>query len=287
VSSPAGTPGPAPRRQYERTDVVLEPGGLYAIRSFTGQSARVTRYTRPELLEIGDQISALGAIPREAPAIRGAGEFVASASGKPGAGVLLRRRAADQPGHSHAADPPADQGSGGGPDPARGLPWLDAHVAAGGYLRTSPWTWANGEWSALTREITVPADIQVRHGDQASPLTVEEAVRDAAAGATLTVTQVDHDGKLVPGVGAFLCPAGTAPGTGDGPPGPGVLVSVPDPHPADRHPAPGWPVVRARLACHALAVDIAEAATLYAAAVPARQTGASQRDRRRSPDREL
>jgi hypothetical protein len=195
VSSSAGTPGPAPGRQYERTDVVPE---------------------------------------------------------------------------------------GGGPVPAGGLAWLDANVAAAGCLRTGPWAWADGEWSASARKITVPAGVQVRRVTQASPLTVEEAVREAAAGTVLTVTQVGHDGEPVPGTSAVLWPAGTVPGAADdGLPEPGVLVDLP--------PCPPGPpgAARARIDCYSVAADIAEAATLYAAAAPARHAGASRRDRLKYPGPEL
>lgn len=265
MSSPAGTPGPAPGRQYERTDVVLEDGGLYAVRSVTGESSRVTRYTFRELLEIRDQVSALEAAAPEALITGGAGEFTATASGKPGTGVVLRRQS--------AALPPGP-GSGDGPVPARDLAWLDAQVAAGGCLRTGPWAWADGRWTAPVREITVPADAQIRRGEHPGPLTVEEAVREAAAGTMLIVTQVDRDGEPVLGVRAAVWPADIVPAAaGDGPPGRGALAGLPD-------TVSPWPpgAARARIACYAVAADIAEAATLYAAAVPARHTGASRRD---------
>lgn len=137
------------------------------------------------------------------------------------------------------------------------VPALDARLAADGYLRTGTWqqvasfdvTWTGRVTCCLVQQVTVPAGTEIRGHGEDRALTVTEAVAGLASGT---------------GYGIRVVLAGTA-----GQPVP--VAGVRHAGPRSRQlalvqfdsPGPHLPAAaRARLACYALATDLAEAANL-------------------------
>lgn len=134
-----------------------------------------------------------------------------------------------------------------------GVPRADARLAADGYLRAGDWTVTGGTWYCAARRIEIPDGIAIRDDDSWS-----------GRGRLLTAAEaIEMLSRMHPGLTV------TWDGTGSDPdPGFSVTVSRFACRLAHVQAIDGRPhlpeAARFRIACHALAASLAEAANMIA-----------------------